>query len=657
MSKARYHLKARAEAVVNKCRPECTLARCLCRLDGPQEPKGGYHGIRVRQPRRQGPLWLQMGKDEGAPLVYFHQVKHMWVGYVDCQSGTVGEDEEAGERQAKAQILMARKMKPKQAVLWMQMQRDAQVAACVDSTSRTVEVWGPTRQVLAMALYVEETVRRSRGMAREWDSDTEMHRMRKVMATVDYDGAAGRRAKGHTIQVVSAQASAAGAADQGVTDLGQDGHTWWVVEPRGDRRQAAVYTAAPLKRVEHPLMRWVGEVEEVRVERTEDVPEKAVLRALESQMDRCAETEEAEDIREQIRLALEWVTSSRGGEKPRWIVAPDTEEGHRKEVLERARRLIEGARRQSLEVEDDREGERPSRWRGMRRGRGGQMRFIVGDGDSGDKRDKREQDQARGVEGREPGQAVSEREEREEGEDGVEEGEAEGGGQGNAARDRVEEGSSGQGTEEGSEREDGKRRREADEQDLQAERQQEGEGKGRPRRKWTRGVRYGEEQRGREEQQEVREGMTYYGPHKVSGKWRRYVGTVEDMIQQQDHTGHVTGPAIVQWEDQEEGDEERLPYPVERLQVCPQGREMEIHGQLVPEQEARELEGEVVSTGRTNKNAKVTNNEAEGGREDEEGRQTKAGGKEQRGRKRSGRQRGAARGWGGQVATHEVVLP
>ena len=40
--------KARAEAVEDKCRPECTLPRCLYRLDGPQEPKGGYNGIRVR---------------------------------------------------------------------------------------------------------------------------------------------------------------------------------------------------------------------------------------------------------------------------------------------------------------------------------------------------------------------------------------------------------------------------------------------------------------------------------------------------------------------------------------------------------------------------------------------------------------------------------
>ena len=90
VSKARYHLKARAEAVEDKCRPECTLARCLCRLDGPQEPKRGYHGIRVRQPRRQGPNWLQMGEDDRAPLVYFHQVKHMWVGYADGRSGRVG---------------------------------------------------------------------------------------------------------------------------------------------------------------------------------------------------------------------------------------------------------------------------------------------------------------------------------------------------------------------------------------------------------------------------------------------------------------------------------------------------------------------------------------------------------------------------------------
>ena len=285
-------------------------------------------------------------------------------------------------------------------------------------------------------------------------------------------------------------------------------------------------------------------------------------------------------------------------------MAPGTEDKHRKEALGRARRLTERARKQGQEVEDDQGGERPSRWRGMWRGRGGQMRFIVPDGDGEEERDERGQDQARGVEGGEPGLAAGGREDREEGEEEVEEGEAEGGGQESAVGDRVEEGSNGEGTGEGSEREGGKRGREADEQDLHAEQQQEGEGEGRPRRKRARGVRYGEEQRGREEQGVVREGMTVYGLHKVSGKWRRYVGTVEEMIEHQDRKRHVTRAAIVQWEDQGEGDEERLPYPVERLQVCPQGREMEIHGQLVLEQEARELEGEEVSTGGKNKKRK-----------------------------------------------------
>ena len=113
----------------------------------------------------------------------------------------------------------------------------------------------------------------------------------------------------------------------------------------------------------------------------------------------------------------------------------------------------------------------------------------------------------------------------------------------------------------------------------------------------------------------MREGVRVYGPHKVRAKWGMYVGTVEEMMEQQDRTGHVTKAAIVQWEDQGAEDEERLPYPVERLHVCPQGREMEIHGQLVPEQEARELEGEEVSTGRKKKEAEVTINEAEGGGE------------------------------------------
>ena len=54
VSKSRYHMKARQEAVDDRCRPECTQARCLCRLDGPQELRGGYHGIKMQQPGDKG---------------------------------------------------------------------------------------------------------------------------------------------------------------------------------------------------------------------------------------------------------------------------------------------------------------------------------------------------------------------------------------------------------------------------------------------------------------------------------------------------------------------------------------------------------------------------------------------------------------------------
>ena len=90
----------------------------------------------------------------------------------------------------------------------------------------------------------------------------------------------------------------------------------------------------------------------------------------------------------------------------------------------------------------------------------------------------------------------------------------------------------------------------------------------------------------------------------MRGKSKIYVGTVEEMIVQQDRTGHETKAALVQWEDQGVEDEERLPYAVERLQVGPRGREMEIQGQLVPEQEAQELEGEEVSAARNKKKRK-----------------------------------------------------
>ena len=44
-------------------------------------------------------------------------------------------------------------------------------------------------------------------------------------------------------------------------------------------------------------------------------------------------------------------------------------------------------------------------------------------------------------------------------------------------------------------------------------------------------------------------GVTVYGPCKVRGKWRMYVGTVVEMIVQKDRTGHETKAAIVHWED------------------------------------------------------------------------------------------------------------
>ena len=137
VSKTRYHMKAGQEAIGDMCRPECTQARCLCRLDGPHKLRGGYHGIKVQQPRGQGRHLLKMGGEDGAPLVYFRQVKHMWVGYVDGRNRTSQEGAEVEEQHARAQLLTARKTEPNQAVLWMQMQQDAQILVCVDSTSRT----------------------------------------------------------------------------------------------------------------------------------------------------------------------------------------------------------------------------------------------------------------------------------------------------------------------------------------------------------------------------------------------------------------------------------------------------------------------------------------------------------------------------------------
>ena len=212
---------------------------------------------------------------------------------------------------------------------------------------------------------------------------------------------------------------------------------------------------------------------------------------------------------------------------------------------------MEGVRQQCPEEEEDLEGGRPSKWRGLRRGRGGQMRFILGNGDVGEQEGGGE-GRARDQEGREPGQEADGRLEQEEDREGVEEGEgaAEGGGRESAAREGEEEQDRGAEAWEGREGDGSKRGRQKDQQEP-PERLQRGEDKdGRPKRKRVRGVRYGEERIGREEPGAVREGVMVYGPHKVRGKWKMYVGTVEELIEQQDRTGHVTKAAIVRWEEQ-----------------------------------------------------------------------------------------------------------
>ena len=176
----------------------------------------------------------------------------------------------------------------------------------------------------------------------------------------------------------------------------------------------------------------------------------------------------------------------------------------------------------------------------------------------------------------------------------------------------MDERNSGRGTGEGRGRDDSKWRREEDEQEAQERRQQEGDEEGRPRRKPAREVRYGEEKKGREEQGAVREGVTVYGPHKVRGKWRRYVGTVEEMIEQQDRTGHVTRAVIVQWEDQGGADEEGLSYPAERSQVCPQGREMKYTGS--PFRSKRQENWKVKRCRRGGRTRSGSDNQRSGGR-------------------------------------------
>ena len=185
------------------------------------------------------------------------------------------------------------------------------------------------------------------------------------------------------------------------------------------------------------------------------------------------------------------------------------------------------------------------------------MRFIVGDGDEGEQGGG-EGGPAREEEGQVPEQGADVRAKQGGEREGVGEGEgvAVGGGRESVAREG-EEGRDGGGEAEGSRDGDGSKRKPEEEEQEAPERLQRGADDGRRKRKRAADVRYGEE--GSEEPQTVGEGVTVYCPHKVRAKRRRYVGTVEEMIVQKDCTGHQTKAAIVQFVDQEEDDEERLP--------------------------------------------------------------------------------------------------
>ena len=82
------------------------------------------------------------------------------------------------------------------------------------------------------------------------------------------------------------------------------------------------------------------------MEEAGEVRTGAILRAFESQMGRCAEEGEAEDMKEQMRLALEWLAGCKEGDQMRRIVPPGAEEGTRQEVLARARKIIEYAKKE-----------------------------------------------------------------------------------------------------------------------------------------------------------------------------------------------------------------------------------------------------------------------------------------------------------------------
>ena len=155
---------------------------------------------------------------------------------------------------------------------------------------------------------------------------------------------------------------------------------------------------------------------------------------------------------------------------------------------------MEGVWKQCPEVEEDPEGGRQSKMRGLRRGRGGQMSFVMGDGDVGEQ-ESGEEGPAQEEEGPEPGQELDRQVGQEGVGEGVEEGEgaAEGGGRQSAATEGEEGRDSGGGSAEDDEGGGSKRRREEDKQEPPEGLQRGEDEEGRPKRKPKRGVRYREE--------------------------------------------------------------------------------------------------------------------------------------------------------------------
>ena len=116
----------------------------------------------------------------------------------------------------------------------------------------------------------------------------------------------------------------------------------------------------------------------MQVETEEGVRTGTILRAWESQMGRSAGKGEAGDIKEQIRMALEWVAGCNKGDQPRCIVPPGTEEETREEALAWPKRIMEDAKKKGPEMEEEPEGGRQGRRRGLRRVRKSHYHVFLG---------------------------------------------------------------------------------------------------------------------------------------------------------------------------------------------------------------------------------------------------------------------------------------